>query len=137
MSRIKKVKLEGLYGLECFILNKKRETQEFEKKERKILSKILRPQKTAENEKQLIRDHGGKKVLQWGFQWNINAERRLQFYGCLVRMNKTLLAKYTFEYVVGLKSTTTWMEWYRSGWNHSGYGLHTRGFQDPHQLQKI
>ena len=102
------VKPEGLYASECLTLNKKGDLQELEKKERKILRKILGPQKTADGTWKNRRNddlykHTEKITVTM-------RKRRLKFYGHLVRMDENRLTKRIFKYITELKATTKWVE---------------------------
>ena len=102
------VKTEAVYSSECLILNKKMEIEKLEKKERKILRKILGPAK-------------GKGHFWWKRKnedlfkhtekiTDTIRKRRLKFYGHLARMSESRLTKRIFNYIIKLKTTSKWVE---------------------------
>lgn len=101
------VRPEGLYSSECLILNKKGEIEELGKKERKILRKILGPEKRNDGTWRKRRNEDlyrqAEKIT------DTMRKRRLKFYGHLMRMEENRITKRIFNYITKLKATTMWV----------------------------
>lgn len=101
------IKPEALYGSECLTLNKKGEQEELEKKERKILRKILGPQKNKDNNWMKRRNEDLYRNIET--ITDSIRKRRLKFYGHIHRMNDNRLTKRIFNFISKLKNTTGWL----------------------------
>lgn len=99
------VKPECLYASECLVLNYK--LQKLEVLERKIIRKILGPQKNTEVWKLRSNEEVYRNIE------NITEtlrKRRLLFFGHLYRMNNNRLTKQIFKYLWDKKSTIAWIQ---------------------------
>lgn len=102
------LKPEATYGSECLTMNKKGELRDLEKRERKILRKILGPVKNAENT--WIKRKNEDLFTKTEKITHTMRKRRLKLYGHLKRMDESRVTKKIFNYISKLKRTTGWME---------------------------
>lgn len=114
------VKPEGLYSSECLIMNKKGEIEELEKKERKILRKILGPEKGKDGTWRKRRNEDLYRHVE-KISDTIR-KRRMKFYGHLTRMSENRLTKKIFNYITKIKATTKWVEETRKDMEEVGVG---------------
>ena len=89
------IRPESLYASECLVLNKKGEIENMEKKERKILRKILGPKKTEEGYRL---KSNAEIYLNMEKLSDVMRKRRLAFYGHLARMDEKRLTRKIFEH---------------------------------------
>lgn len=102
------IKPEGLYASECLTLNKKGEVQEIEKRERRILRKILGPRKTEDGTWKIRKNESLYKHIDTFTE--TMRKRRAKFYGHLKRMDDDRLTKRIFNYLTEIKATTNWVK---------------------------
>ena len=112
------IKPEGLYSSECLILNRKKEVKELEKRERKILRKILGARKR--NDGTWRRRTNEDLYKETEKLTDTMRKRRLKYYGHLTRMDESRVTKKIFNYITKMKSTTNWVEEVRKDMEESG-----------------
>ncbi|KAL1451182.1 hypothetical protein WDU94_003467 [Cyamophila willieti] len=101
------IKPESLYASECLTLNTAKQLEEIEKKERKIIRRILGPRQ--ENGMWKLRSN--KEVYENTEKiGDTMRKRRVQFYGHLERMNENRLSKQLFDYFD--KNPNTKLTWF-------------------------
>lgn len=89
------IKPECLYAAETLILNRKGDIEEIQKKERKIIRKILGP-KITDGETYRLRSN--KEIEEYTDIHGDMRKRRLKFYGHIKRMAPTRLTRRIVEY---------------------------------------
>lgn len=102
------IKPEGLYASECLTLNTARQMEEIEKKERKIIRKILGPK--YEDGKWKLRSN--KEIYKKTEKiTDTIRRRRVTFYGHIKRMDEGRLTKRIFNYFDrNPKTQMTWIK---------------------------
>lgn len=95
----------------------------------------------------LQRSWGRKRKHEDLFEYTVKLtdtmrKRSLKFCGNLMRMDNDRLTKGIFDYIVGLETTTEWVEKAKKGrrrsWNHNRFGAIRKGVQQSNrQLPKV
>ncbi|KAL1460740.1 hypothetical protein WDU94_012692 [Cyamophila willieti] len=100
------IKPESMYASECLSLNTAKQLQELEKKERKIIRKILGPKQVNGIWKLRSNEEVYEKTERIG---DTIRKRRVQLYGHLKRMKETRFTKQLFNYFdKNPKTRLTW-----------------------------
>lgn len=94
------VKPEGLYAAETLTMNRKGEMEEIKKTERKIIRKILGPNKTEEG----YRLRSRQETERMSNIFHDMKKRRLRFFGHIKRMDNSRLTKQIIEYTEKIKN---------------------------------
>lgn len=103
------IKPECLYGAETLILNRKKDIEDIDKKERKIVRKILGP-KLINNTTYRLR--GNEEIKQYTTIHSDMRKRRLKFYGHIKRMHPSRLTRQIVEFYENRsKAKTETMKW--------------------------
>ena len=89
------IKPECLYAAETLVLNRKTDLDQIQKRERKIVRKILGPLK---NEQHTFKLRSNKEVEEYTDIHSDIKKRRLKFYGHIKRMNPSRLTKQIVEF---------------------------------------
>uniref|UniRef100_A0A8D8RIQ9 Craniofacial development protein 2 n=2 Tax=Cacopsylla melanoneura TaxID=428564 RepID=A0A8D8RIQ9_9HEMI len=101
------IKPESLYASECLTLNTAKQLEEIEKKERKIVRRILGPKQ----ENGIWKLKSNKEVYEKTEKiGDTMRKRRVQFYGHLERMDENRLTKQLFDYFD--KNPNTKLTWF-------------------------
>ncbi|XP_025830255.1 uncharacterized protein LOC112905593 [Agrilus planipennis] len=102
------IKPEGLYASECLAMNTAKQLDELEKKERKVIRKILGP--NYEDGKWKLKSN--RELYEKTERiTDTMRKRRITFYGHLSRMNDDRLTKQLFDYFD--KNPKTHMPWFK------------------------
>ena len=102
------IKPECLYGSETLILNRKTDIENIEKRERKIVRKILGPKLVDEQ----YRLRSNQEIKQYTNIHSDIRKRRLRFYGHIKGMNPDRLTKQIVDFFYNRsKAKTDMMKW--------------------------